>query len=294
MTKLVGLLFIANSIIVAGWWVTRDYPNKGWVFTVSLLAVFAGMFLFLQDRATEVTIEGVGTIKAAVEKASEDAQAISALRQRIEAQSATVDLVAQQATTAKGMAEQLAQKSEAAEKKLVEVDSALTTARSKVDELQQVTEFTRTVLAAQNDDRKAFDLLEKWANDPAFRFRSEAGAAWTAVLDEHAKSFYMSGFTVPWKQGIDPAKLTLADLRSQFSEAPTYLKPALIEYVWERKDIAQGQRMAFLADVVAKDGSLNAVEYAGRFLSDALDAKLKPLAVRALLQAWDQKKGSIK
>lgn len=185
MTKLVGLLFIANSIIVAGWWVTRDYPNKGWVFSVTLLAVFGGM-------------------------------------------------------------------------------------------------------------SKAFDLLEKWAGDPAFKFRSEAGAAWTAVLDEHAKSFYMSGFTVPWKQGIDPAKLTLADLRSQFSGAPTYLKPALIEYVWKREDIAKGQRMAFLADVVAKDGSLNAVEYAGRFLSEALDAKLKPLAVRALLQAWDQKKGSIK
>ncbi|HEX7478479.1 MAG TPA: hypothetical protein VF331_11775 [Polyangiales bacterium] len=104
----------------------------------------------------------------------------------------------------------------------------------------------------------------------------------------------MSGFTVPWNQDVDPAKLTLLDLRSQFSGVPTHLKPALIEYAWKREDISKGQRMAFLADVVAKDGSLNAVEYAGRFLSGALDAKLKPLAVRALLQVWDQKKSSIK
>lgn len=53
-------------------------------------------------------------------------------------------------------------------------------------------------------------------------------------------------------------------------------------------------RLTLLAEIVARDTSLNAVEYAGRLLSDALEAKLKPLAVKPLLQAWEQKKGSVK
>lgn len=107
------------------------------------------------------------------------------------------------------MGEELSQKAQVAEKRLSEVDTALATAQTKVSELQEVTEFTKTVLAAQNDDRKAFDRLGAWSGDPKFRFHSEAGAAWATVLDEHAKSFYMSGFTVPWKQGVDSAKFGL-------------------------------------------------------------------------------------
>jgi hypothetical protein len=294
MTKLIGLLFITSAVIIAGWWVARDCPHKNWMFAVCLLALFSGAFLIVQDRATEITVKGIGTIKAAAEQASIDAQVVRDLRERIEAQSATVDLVAQQATSAKQLGEELSQKAQVADKKLAKLDTALATAQSRVGELQEVTEFTKTVLAAQNDDRKAFDRLGTWAGDPKFRFRSEAEAAWATVLDEHAKSLYMSGFTVPWRQGVDPTKFGINDLRQNYAGAPVYLRPALIEYVWKREDISKKDRLAFLADVVADDPSLHAVEYAGRFLSDALEAKLKPLAVKELLQVWNQKKTSVK
>lgn len=294
MAKLLGFLLIVSAVIVTGWWVTRNRPHKGWAFAVCLVALFAGVFLRVQDRATEITIKGVGTIKAAAEQASVDAKAIAEVRKRIEAQSATVDLVAQQATNAQRLGEQLSEKTQAAEKKLGEIDKALVAARTKADEVQQITEFTRTALAAQNDDRRAFDRLEVWANDAAFRLRSEAASAWATILDQHAKPFFVSGFTVPWKQGVDPSRFSVAELRREYANAPVFLRPALIEYVWKREDIPKRDRMAFLADVVAGDASLNAVEYAGRLLSEALDAKLKPLAVRPLLQVWEQKKSSVR
>ena len=291
MTTLLGCFVIAASLLVAFWWMKRELPNKGWAMSITLMGIFVGIFFLLQDRATEISIQGVGTIKAAAEKASADVEAIAALRQRIEAQSATVDLVARQATDAKEMADKLGEKTATAEKKLTGIDEALTTARGKVDELEQISRFTRTVLAAQNDDRRAFDQLNVWARDSAFKFRTEASAAWSTILNEHAKSFYMSGFTVPWREGIDPGKLTIAELKAQYSNAPVYLRPALIEYVWKRDDISKVQRMSFLADVVRQDASLQAVEYAGRLLSNALEARLKPLATEELLQVWEKKKG---
>ena len=104
---------------------------------------------------------------------------------------------------------------------------------------------------------------------------------------------YASGFTIPWAEGADPSKLTLPDLEREYGSAPVALRPALIEYVWRREDIPKADRMAFLARVVRQDTSLNAVEYAGRFLSEALGAKLKPLAVRKLLEIWEQQKDTI-
>jgi hypothetical protein len=170
---------------------------------------------------------------------------------------------------------------------------ALLSARAKVDELQQITEFTRTVIAAQNDDRRSFDRLEIWANDPAFPLKAEAASAWAEIRDEHAPLFYATGFTIPWSEGTDPSKLTLPDLTREYGRAPVALRPALIEYIWKREDIRKVDRMAFLADVVRQDTSLKAVEYAGRFLSEALGAKLKPLAVQKLLQIWEQQKDTI-
>lgn len=294
MAKLLGFLLIAVALIVTGWWVSRDRAYKGWIFALCLVMVFVGIFLLVQERATEITIKGVGTIKAAAEQASVDAQAIAEVRKRIEAQSSTVDLVAQQATKAQRLGEELSEKTRSAEKKLGDLDQALVLARRKVDELQGITHFMRTVLAAQNDDRRAFDQLEVWANDPGFPLRAEAGSAWATILDQHAKPFFASGFTVPWKQGVDPSKFTLADLKREYASAPLFLRPALVEYVWNRQDIPKRDRMAFLAEIVARDTSLNALEYAGRLLSDALEAKLKPLAVKPLLQVWEQKKGSLK
>jgi hypothetical protein len=76
VTKLLGVLLIANAILVTGWWVTKDSPHKGWAFTICLVAVFVGIVFLVKDRAIEITVRGVGTIKAASEQAAIDAQAV--------------------------------------------------------------------------------------------------------------------------------------------------------------------------------------------------------------------------
>jgi hypothetical protein len=168
------------------------------------------------------------------------------------------------------------------------VDQALQAARTRVEELEQTSEFMRRAIAAQNDDRGAFDQLEVWGNDPEYPLRAEAAAAWREILDQHASPIYSTGFTIPWADGVDPAKLTLAALASAYAEAPTALRPALIEYVWGREDTPLSEKKAFLVHVLESDTSLGAVEYAGRLLASALGSRLKPLAVRQLLEAYVQ------
>jgi len=294
MYKCVGLLIILSALVWAGLRIGGDKSLKGWVLTLCFLAVFAGMFLIVCDRATEISIKGVGTIKAAAERATVDANAIAELRQRVEAQSSMVDLVAKEAARAHELAEAAVSKTDSAERRLEAVNAMLTTAQQKVAELDKIAEFTRTVVAAQNDDRRAFDQLEVWANDASFPMREEAAAAYRTVLDDHSQPFFVSGFSVPWKEGIDPSTLSLEDLRRNYQTAPDWLKPALIEYIWEREDIPKKDRAAFLAEVIRTDRSLKAVEYAGRFLSGVLNVKVKPLAIDALLQVWEQKRDSVK
>lgn len=291
LTRLIGFLCIANAVVVAGWWVATDQPHRKAALAVSLLAVGVGAFLVLRDRATELVVGGVGTIRAAAEQVAHDAKVVGDVRARVEAQSATIHLVAGDAESASKLADRVSQKTEAAEKKIDDLTVTLLRATTQLEELRQATDFATTVLAAQNDDRRAFDRLETWAKDPTFRLRREAAASWAAVMDEHARPVFVSGFTVPWREGVVPSRLGLAELRQEYAGMAAPAKPALIEYVWNRQDIPKQARMAFLADVLRDDPSLDAVEYAGRLLAGALKLKLKPLAVQPLLQAWQERKG---
>jgi len=98
--KIIGILLIFNALFLTIWWVCTDHPYKTWAISAGLIAIFVGVYFTIQNRVTEITIEKVGTIKAAADQATVDALAVSILRKRIEAQSATVDFVAQSATKA--------------------------------------------------------------------------------------------------------------------------------------------------------------------------------------------------
>lgn len=179
----------------------------------------------------------------------------------------------------------------AAENRLATLDKEIGEARGTRDDLRERSRFAMTVIFAQNDDRKSFDQLKAWSEDPEFPFKNEAQQAWAKILDEHATPFTVSGFTVPWAEGIDPAKLSFSDLKNDFSRAPQYVRVALLEYIWKtRDDINKKDKMQFLADVLKSDDSLRVVEYAGRFFTGESKQKIKPLAVSVLLDWWEKNK----
>jgi apolipoprotein N-acyltransferase len=286
--KLIGILLVLNSLGLAAWWISTNGSHKATVVALCLVAVFAGVTLILQDRITEFTVQGVGTIKAATQQVESDAQLVSELKNRVESQSATVDLVAQEASNAKALSEEVANKNQQAEKKLTILNEAIKKANETLTDLNLTSEFTLTVSAAQNDDRKAFDKLKEWSEDKNNPFSSKAAQAWNTIFESHNDSMYNSNFTIPWTEAVDPSKFLLPKLIQQYNGAPVQLRPALLEYIWKREDIPKIDRLDFMIEIMKQDSSLTAVEYAGRHFTAGTKLKIKPSAVEYLVSWWNE------
>lgn len=292
MLKFIGLAIILNSLLFAFGFALFSNLHKGIIIFLCLISVFVGAFLFLNDRITEISINKIGTIKAAAEQATIDAKEITKIKGRIEAQSATVDLVAKQAAESKVLYEDLAQKNKEAGTKLNNIEEVLAGATKTSRDLQLLTGFTMTVIAAQNDDRKSFDQLNVWAKDKNYPLSSYANNARQAIIDRNA-AFYMGNFTIPWQDDVDPLKLSFLELQSVYRSSG-YLKPAILEFIWKkRNDIGKKEKMQFFIDVIQNDSSLNAVEYAGRYFNEGADLKYKPLAIELILDWWKVNKDKI-
>lgn len=291
--KLIGILLVINALVVTAWQVANNGGGK-FVIAVCMIAVFTGLVLTFQDRITELTIKGVGTLKAATEEAEIKLGAIERIKARIESQSATIDLVAKDARDARQLTDEIKTKSEEVERKVVALDNTLERANKNTKELSAVLEFTNTVVAAQSDDRNAFDKLATWAGDPSFHYAKEAGQAYVKIMDDHSSGMYSTGFTVPWNEGVDPSKFDIQALKAVYVVSADQMKPALIEYVWSRNDWKKQSRLDFLMDIIRRDSSLKAVEYAGRYFTIGTNLKIKPVAIDYLSKWWTDHRDDFK
>ncbi|MBI5056710.1 MAG: hypothetical protein HZB61_08860 [Nitrospirae bacterium] len=148
----------------------------------------------------------------------------------------------------------------------------------------------------ENDDREAFDKLKRWANDESHPFSKRSKDALTTIFINHDPVFYGSDMTILWPNDIDLSKLiTIKALRQIYETAPSTTKPALIEYIWEKRvDISKKDRINFLIDVLQYDKSLLAVEYAGRYFAKEMNLQINPIAVDDLLESWKNSKDKYK
>lgn len=290
MMKLIGSLIVINSLFASIYWLAEYGTHKVFASTITLIAVFAGLAFILQDRITELTIKGVGTIKAATEQAVADAKSIADIKEKIENQGATVDIVARQALSAQKLSEEVSQKNKEAEENLNALHETILAANKTMDGLNEFSKYAEVVMAAQNDDRKAFDQLETWSSDKKYKYFDQAEKAWVSILNMHNAPFMQTGLTFPWNSGIDPTKIQASELGSMYRKIPTHLKPAFIEFVWAKNDFKKIDKLNFTVTVMKEESSLTALEYAGRYFTQGTNQKVKPLAVRHLLDWWEKHK----
>src|SRR5205823_1006244 len=147
----------------------------------------------IQERITGLE-SPFGKLSAATEKATADAQTISQLKERVENQSATVDLVATQAAKAKDLSETATTQVSEAQHKLEALDKTFHAASETLANLKEEEEFRGLVIAAQNDDRASYDKLAKIAVDKSSRFAQMAANAYRTINDSHTVGMYSSGF----------------------------------------------------------------------------------------------------
>jgi len=231
--KLLGILIIINSLVVAGYWVSGTHQHKVGVISVCVLAVFVGVIFTMHDRAIEITFNKIGTIKAAAEQATADANEVAAIKERIEAQSATVDLVAESAAKAHNLIEDLSRKNKTAETKIEELENAGAAIQKTISALQETAEFTSLVAAAQNDDRATFDKLVSWVDNKTSPYWQHAADAVARIRTDFAGQIERGHMNVPWPEGTDPRQLSLAQLKREYQGAVRVYKADLAQTVWK-------------------------------------------------------------
>jgi len=118
MIQLTGILIVVNTVIVSAWWLGQ---GKSWGLgftTIAILACLSGLALVFNERAIELSFGQFGSIKTAAKQAETDAKEISEIRKRIEAQAATMDLVARESAEAKELLSNLTEQNKLAEEKI--------------------------------------------------------------------------------------------------------------------------------------------------------------------------------
>ena len=291
MYGIIGILLFIVPLMITTWWVLGEHSHKGWAFVICIVALFAGAFLILEEQATELTVKGIGTIKSAAEQAKVDVKAITDLKDRAEAHTATVDRIAKEAAMAKQLLNDLNINNQVAKNNLSRLDSSIANANLAVRDLQLFTELNSTILSAKNDSRQAYQQLQIWGEDRSFRLQKEAAQAAKTIMNQHNLNVIITGFGITWNEDVDPQVLSIDELWAAFSNTDPYKRIGILEFVWEeRTDIPLLDRLQFLIDVLRSDDSLLVTEYAGRYFNEGTNDGFTPIDSDSHLKWWEENK----
>lgn len=275
--KIIAFLLILNGLGMSVWFAVQNQLSKT-LLAISGFMLALGVLFAFHERVTEFVFPWGGSMKMR-EKAETDLAEISAIRQRVEAQGATVDLVAKDAREARKLTDEINLRSKEIEEKVKSANSSVEKASKTVEELEQLTVFTKTFIAAQTDDRKAFDQLASWSQDKQYRFRAEAERAWAAVYDAHGSGFYTTPPAPPWKPGATPEKLSFDEVVNIYRDSIGWVKSSVLHYLLNRQDFSKRKRVDIAMEAMRTTPSLNLMELAGRGLNSIGSLEWKPLTL---------------
>ncbi len=160
--QIVGALLIVGGC-VAVWSILKGNKVTAGKATgavaFGLLCILGGGLLVLQERVTKLTVSKLGSIEASAAQARADASAIAELKTRVEAQSATVDLVAKDAAAARKTMAGVEKRSEEASTRLDKLDDSIRVQTKNLEEAHKDAAALRVDIskrqAALAEDQKA-------------------------------------------------------------------------------------------------------------------------------------------
>jgi hypothetical protein len=247
---IIGVAIIIASLAIAVW---RNEPSA---YAFCALGVLAGFGLVFNERVVKLTLPAIGSIDTAVTKASTDASDIAAIKTRVEAQSATIDLVAKKASDAKSLADSLAVKNDQADQTLKDIEQALASAKVATDEIKLTSEFSLLVAKASSDDRHAFDSLIQLVNS---RKQPLADIALKTLVristDPIATGKLREGVDLK-ALGIDTSVATTNDFWSLLDNLPAVRRPDVLWAFWGEPRFTKYQKLDFLCRRLATEDSL--------------------------------------
>ncbi|MBU0547861.1 MAG: hypothetical protein KJ710_02815 [Candidatus Omnitrophica bacterium] len=289
--RLLGFLMIGNAFIITFYCLFNGIQNKTLVISSCILLIVVGIAFVFQDRAIEITFGNIATIKTAAKQAAIDAKTVSDLKERVESQSATVDLVAKSSKETREIMEEVAQKNKILGGKVEDLNNLTSKVTDKLKELEMITEFSRVATEAQNDNRYAFDKLVLWYDDKSFStMRKLISNIVIKIRTDYAGVLDQGYLKFDWPKNVDSNKISLSDFEVIYRSSASLYHAYLVNFIQNRNDISKENKMRFFITVVEKDESLNATNYAGKFFAQAAGINWLPFNIEPLLNWWKQNK----
>jgi hypothetical protein len=269
MLQFVGVMVMLNALALGVFFaVHKELGLKSGA--LCLVMVFVGFGLLLNERATEITMTGVGTIKAVTTKAIGDAKAIEQLR---------IDLDAQQT----GMTE-----------KLNQITKTLADATATNRRLEERADFVSLLTSALFGSRKDYERLVAMSRDTSSKFQVEASRVVATVGMLFVYNPLGPKYSIDVKPGVDIAKVSIADFTASYPVVHRYQRPAFIECLGNRTDLPLREKMEFLLKTIQTDDDLRSVMTAGHFFAQAAKIPETTTDFNLYSEWWETNKDTIK
>lgn len=308
-----GIILLSLCVAVPGIFLFYKGDTKKWMLLIFCTFTFAfGIILIFENRLTEI---GVGDFfSAKVTQANKDLDEIKNLRDSAIIQSGEIDSLVSEIEKASkrirtlesktirtnaritSVEERVELSNDNLKQKLARVDSLYLKSQKALSQLTLLNDFTSTVVDAQNNSRKAFDKICAWCDDKSYPFVKQAVNVWHKIKNDYGESIFIPLFQFPWKDGIDPSKLSLSDLINLYSNKKfnPINKPALIEYIWNRNDFTKRSKMEFLLLVLKEDDSLLVLQYAGSYFKREAKLHISPILWKRQVKWWSENEHKFK
>jgi hypothetical protein len=160
------------------------------------------------------------------------------------------------------------------------LQAVLTEAKDTLKRLDEQSDFIMTVLAAESDDRNAFEKLRKQASDGGFSLHDQASKVVGEITLKYVgfTSATETGYrSIGWLDSLKPSTFDMNQIEQAWKQMEPELSRAYVDFVWGHTNITKIQKLNFLHGVLADShGSLKGEDKAAHILADELKASYNP------------------
>ena len=205
-----------------------------------------------------------------------------------------VAMINKTAEDSKQRAVLLDRRQEESEKREKELKDLVNQARETLTQVRQQAEFVQTVLAAQSDDRMAYDQLCAWAGNSSFPLQTLAAQTRNSVQKAYVGWLGEGTYqTLSWRDGFDPNGMSYQEIERTWQGLPSAFARAYLEFVWGNTNITKEQKLTFVHGVLSDSrNSLQTADKAGRLLAAEGKVTYNPPFSFGPIQKWWNERAS--
>lgn len=160
------------------------------------------------------------------------------------------------------------------------LQAVLIDAKNTIKRLDEQSDFIMTVLAAESDDRNAFEKLRKQASDVNYDLHDQALKVTSEIVLKYAgfeSETERAYQTIGWLDSLNPNTFDLNQIEQAWKQMSPQLSRAFVDFVWGHTNITRSQKLIFLHGVLTDShGSLTGEDKAAHILADELKASYNP------------------